>query len=140
MSSFQTVVSLFSLIILIPIVLYWERFFKNADQNCQYRWPSPILTIHIEIWWNLIPYLCSKPGLVIRGFAIHIHKILEHNPRAWETCNMVTSKFPSFSLLNMLIGQSLRTANQPRSVSIQILGGPIALRWIVCLSNFRIYS
>ncbi len=40
-----------------------------------------ILTIHIEIKWNLTPYLCGKPVLGILGFAIHIRKILERNAR-----------------------------------------------------------
>ena len=39
-----------------------------------------VLTIHIEILWNLTPYLCRKSGLAILGFAIYIHKILESNP------------------------------------------------------------
>ncbi len=43
-----------------------------------------IMTIHIKISWNLTPYLCSKPGIGIRGFAIHIHKKLERYPREYR--------------------------------------------------------
>ena len=40
---------------------------------------SAIIT---EIVWNLTPpYLCTKPGLSIRDFVIHIHNILEPNTR-----------------------------------------------------------
>jgi hypothetical protein len=57
-----------------------------VEKNCPrriYKRSSlfAILAIHIEILWNLTPYLCSKPGLGIHGFAIHIHKILERNQR-----------------------------------------------------------
>ncbi len=55
---------------------------KNCPRRIHKR-PSlsAILNIHIEILWNLTPYLCSKPGLGIQGFAIHIHKICERNQR-----------------------------------------------------------
>ena len=52
---------------------------------CSFRYRRPslftVLTIHIKFKWNLTPVLCSKPGLAIRSFTIHIQIFLERNPR-----------------------------------------------------------
>jgi hypothetical protein len=77
-----------------------------------------ILTIHIEIKWNLTPFLCSKPGLGIHGFAIHIHKILECNLR-WKPVHATEihtktcySVFQGFSKAKSANGGSILSSSQ----------------------------
>jgi hypothetical protein len=63
----------------------------NLDIEGVYRRPSlftvllfEVLTIHIHLKRNLTSCLCSKSGLAIRGFAIHIQIFLEPNPREYR--------------------------------------------------------
>ena len=58
--------------------------------------------------WNLTPILCSKPGLAIRGFAIHIQIFLERNPREYQGKPVDKIDLPAVSIICLTLLDLIR--------------------------------